>query len=82
MKHSNTLENEIIKYLYHMKNRITSKEQVMVGTYPLGGQSTDDAGTDKMGLPDEQVINNILGYAKALEVLKRASGEPVFFVRN
>ncbi len=82
MKQSNTLENEIIKYLRQMKNRVISEEQATVGAFTGESQSLSDGGTDKPGFPDRQVIHNILGYARALEVLKPAGGEPMFFLRN
>jgi hypothetical protein len=33
-------------------------------------------------LPGKQVIQNILNYSRALEVLKKKGGEPVFLMGN
>jgi hypothetical protein len=33
-------------------------------------------------LPDPQIINNILNYARSLEVLKPATGAAMFFINN
>jgi len=36
----------------------------------------------QVDLPDPQIINNILSYARSLEVLKPAAGAAMFLVKN
>lgn len=60
-----------------MKHLHTTENQMMHVIESLTYRATKDG-----LLPGKQTISNILGYARALEVLKKKNGESLFLVGN
>ncbi len=60
-----------------MKHLHTTENQMMYVVESLSCQNEAN-----IQLPGRQVINNILNYARALEVLRKKNGETFFIVGN
>lgn len=82
MKQSATNEKEIIKYVRYLKSRMSSHPKIMVQALSNEKPVLSDSDTEHMNLPGQHVIGNILGYAKALEVLQSNHGKPILIVSN
>ncbi len=76
MKHIPTINNEIISYLCNIQDRTLSEENSFVSNLMDGQQ------LDKQSLPGKHVIQNILNYAKAMDVVHITNGEKMILLNN
>ncbi len=81
MNESHTNEN--LKHALHkeLSNRRTAEYQAMVQTFLMEDYYTGNI-ENKNGVPGKRVINNIMGYARAMEVLIPKNTGHVFILRN
>ncbi len=82
MKQSATNEKEIIKYVRYLKSRMSSNPKDMAQALTNEKTVSSESDAEHMDLPGKHIIGNILGYAKALEVLHSNKGEPILLVSN
>ncbi len=80
MKQTHTIENDLLMYLRYLQNTQYEKEEVVSSPHQLIDMASP--GTDQSFLPRQEVIDRIIGYAKALEVLKTNKEEPLFITKN
>ena len=80
MKQTNTLEMEIIRYLQTVTNKNLQYGATQSGGVPAN--QGDSFANSNDCLPGLHVMHNIMGYAKALQVLKGKSGTTMFLIGN
>ncbi len=81
MKHFFTKEKELMMFVHAFPDfnvpAFFSDENVKTGIHQRRKRNQPAA-----DLPDPQIISNILNYARALDVLKPATGAAIFVVNN
>ncbi len=82
MKQSSTNEHQIMNYLLSLRNEPATREQPGNTTPALTGKVTWQNSGSQPDTPDRNVINNILGYAKALDTLQAKNGDTYFVLSN
>ncbi len=76
MKHVHTINNEIISFLCNIQDRATSEGFDLVQTL------NEEKQRESNSLPGKHVINNILNYAKAMDVVKNTKGDHFILLQN
>ncbi len=80
MKQTNTLEMEIIRYLQTITNKEAKPGAIPENSMPNNQENTFSR--HNANLPGRHVIANIMGYARALQILKCKRGEQLFLIGN
>ncbi len=78
MKQSGTIEDYLMMYNHLRSGSKTNDHEVTAER----NQSVCQDQCGQQSLPGKQVIRNILDYSRALTVLKRGDGEPLFILNN
>lgn len=76
MKHVHTINNEIISYLCNIQDRTASESIDLVRSLVEGQKQ------DYNSMPGKHVINNILNYAKAMDVVTNTKGDKLILLQN
>ncbi len=76
MKHVHTINNEIISYLCNIQDRASSESIDLIRNLVEGQKQEYNP------LPGKHVINNILNYAKAMDVVKNTKGDKFILLQN
>ncbi|GEM_PF-2041650 len=81
MKQINTIENELLLYLRSIQTDEADSKEHNMHRQATAPDSYHHKNQDAF-LPGKHVIHHIMGYARALSVLKRGDGERIFLLNN
>ncbi|GEM_PF-2263909 len=79
---TNENEHEILKNLRYLKNQLGYSQQFVTFSSPKDVNMVLQEHDRERQLPRREVINNILGYAKAMQVFRNRDGKALFLVNN
>ncbi|TVR40773.1 MAG: hypothetical protein EA394_07520 [Bacteroidia bacterium] len=79
---TNENEHEILKNLRYLKNQLGYSQQFVTLSSPKDVNMVLQEHNTERQLPRQEVINNILGYAKAMQVFHKRDGKTMFLVNN